>query len=69
MRVCRIDNVREHIELSDTQMRYIRELTGSRENVLIDFQRAVQWIYGGFPVNIRYNREVRAWECDIIRIE
>lgn len=70
MRVSAIDNVREHITLSETQLRYIREVFNRpKRDVLTDFQRAVQWIYGGFPTNIHYLPEIKAWECDIIRVE
>lgn len=72
MRASAIDNVREHVTVSMDTLRRFRDVIkhpSKIEELVWDYQRFIRFVYGGFPINLRYDPYIKAWECDIIRIE
>ena len=62
-------NDRIHITLSENVMNKLRFLSQREdlaETVVWDFQHYIQYVYGGFPTNIRYNPYSRCIECDVV---
>lgn len=72
MNVSVTDNTREHVTVSMDTLRRFRDVIkhpSKIEELLWDYQRFIRLVYGGFPINLRYDPYMKTWECDIVRID
>lgn len=72
MRVSVNDNTREHVSVSMETLRRFKDVVrhpSKMEELLWDYQRFIRLVYGGFPINLRFDPYSKCWECDIIHID